>query len=282
MKSKIIAKEIEHRFHTITKLLRKVMLHFEKDAVHELRVELKKLNAFLSLLRAEAGNKDALKFKKRLKALYGYIGIIRNIQLQQHYINSMLPVHIPPGITDYLNILLRDIERWKKELVKLMSEHTGLEDEKEIILNALPVKLSQHTLRKYVNLKADEIRTCLILRTAEEQNLHALRKLLKETQYNWEYIKSEAERILPNGLNTFNNIHAVTNLLGFYGEQCMSLDFLQPIYTDKLRDETAREVLQSARLQLEKRKKELKNEFFILLLRFQGVSLPDKESRLLS
>lgn len=258
------------------------MLHFEKDAVHELRVELKKLNAFLSLLRAEGGNKDALKFKKRLKALYGYVGIIRNIQLQQHYINSLLPVHVPAGITDYLNILHADLERWKKEMVKLMSEHTGLEDEKEIILKALPDKLSQHTLRKYVNLKADEIRTSLILKTAEEQNLHALRKLLKEAQYNWEYIKSEAERILPKGLNTYNNIHAVTNLLGLYGEQCMSLDFLQPIYTDKLRDETALELLKSARQQLEQRKKVLKNEFFILLLGFQGVSLPNVKSKLLS
>ena len=282
MKGKEIIQEIQQRFHIVTKLSRKVMVQFERDAIHELRIELKKMHAFLSLLRVEAGNRDALKFKKRLKALNGYVGIIHNIQLHQHYINSILPLHVPPGITDYLNILHEDIERWKKELVTLMSEHTALEEEKNIILNALPENISKSAIRKYLSLKVDEIKTLLILATSEEHNLHALRKVLRDILYNWSYIKPEAESMLPKDLNTYNNIQAVTELLGLYGDQCLSLDFLQPIHTDKLGDEAARELLQSVRLQLEKRKKELNNEFFILLLRFHGISLPNVKSKLLS
>ena len=58
---------INLHFDAINKLTRKVPVHFNKDVLYNFRVEIKKLRAFLQLVKTEPGSSDCLKVKKRLK-----------------------------------------------------------------------------------------------------------------------------------------------------------------------------------------------------------------------
>jgi hypothetical protein len=276
MKGGNIADKLQAQLHTITGLLRRVMSHFERETIHELRTELKKLHAFLNLLYSVAGHED-LRFRKRLKTLYGYLGIIHNLQLQQHFIHSA--TQAPAGISEYLTILQGEMEKWKRELVMLMSDHTGMEEEKQAMLAALPRDLSKAAVKKYLSLKAEEMSTLLMLRTIRENNLHELRKLLKDVLYNWDYLKRNAQNRLPKGLDTLSNIRSASDLLSLYGNQCMILHFLQPEYTGKVRDKAAREFLQSAAREVKQTIEKLENEFLLLLLQFHPALSPAEQSQ---
>ena len=83
MKGKAIIEIAEERFKTIHKLFHQIIKEFNVDDIHDFRVEVKKLRAFLRLLDSEKEIEGPL-IPKLLKTFYGYIGIIRNIQLHKH------------------------------------------------------------------------------------------------------------------------------------------------------------------------------------------------------
>jgi CHAD domain-containing protein len=265
MQQKDMADVINDHFDTINKLTRKVTDHFHNEVIHDLRIEIKKLRAFLSLVKTEPGDTDELKLKRRLKSFNGYIGILRNIHLQEHILQELLPKSALPTIEEYMAQLRSDAEEWKKEAAKLTRGHQDFDEERDVILNALPNKLSKISVRKFLRHKAEEIEGLLILRQATDNNLHALRTVLKTILYTWPFVKNEAE-LLPLEMNCQQHLQTLADVLGQYGDQCTALDFLQPSYLKRMTDEKGKEWLRLAQGQLEKRRDLYRRDFFTNLL----------------
>jgi CHAD domain-containing protein len=264
MQRKAIAAVINQHFNKISKLTRKVASDFDKHVVHELRVEMKKLGAFLHLLNTEQ-HKGQLKISRRLKSFKGYIGIIRNLQLQEHLIQELIPANAH-SIEPYLRQLRSEAQGWKKEVMKLIFEHLNFDEERDAMLNSIPKELSNISVRKFLKLKAHEIESLLIFQPVKENSLHELRKLLKGILYNWPYVDQEAETMLPFEMNGLEKLQALSDILGAYGNQCTALDLLQPAYIDNVPDVRGRELLNGARAQLEKRKEQCRLHFISTLL----------------
>jgi len=261
MQRKEIAAVINAHFSCIKALTRKVIVHFDSQLVRELRVEIKKLRAFLDLLHTEKP-KDELKIHRRLKSFNGYIGIIRNIQLQEHLMQEMACC----TVATYFQQLHAEAQEWKKEAIKLTLDHTNFDEERDKILDSLPDKLSKTTIHKFLWQKIDVIESLPTLQHIKEDNLHALRKALKDILYAWPYIRYEAAEALPPEMNSPRKLKKLTGLLGNYGDQCTALDLLQPTYIEKVQDPQERELLHEACKRFEETRDELKRRIVRELL----------------
>src|SRR6516162_822833 len=101
MKGKEINEIIEDKFKTLSKLSQKITRKFD---IHDFRVEVKKLRAFLRLLDIKKRNDEPI-IPKLLKTFYGYIGIIRNIQLYKHSLFKYITDHNIDKPEKYLTLL---------------------------------------------------------------------------------------------------------------------------------------------------------------------------------
>lgn len=264
-----MADVVNARFDTINRLTGKIDDHFHKPLVHDLRVEIKKLRAFLCLARTEPGEHSRLKIRRRLKAFNGYIGIIRNIQLQQHLMEELVPPIEAPFIAEYMNLLDEDLHLWMHEALKLTFGHKDFDEERDVLLEALPPKLSHISVSRFVRQCAGEIESLLILRRADENNLHSLRGVIKNLLFNWNYLQTNAA-LLPPEMNDYERLLGLSDILGRYGDQCTGLDLLQASYLEKVTDKSGRSTLVWVRRQLEKRRDQWRREFFAKLLNIRS------------
>ena len=104
MKEKEIVGVVKDSFKTINKLSHKIIKEFTADDIHDFRVEVKKMRAFLRLLDTEKEMERPL-IPKLLKTFYGYIGIIRNIQLHRHHLFKYISDYKIEKPKEYLMIL---------------------------------------------------------------------------------------------------------------------------------------------------------------------------------
>ena len=258
MKHKEIAHDIRHQFNVITKLVKKSTQEFDEDIIHDFRVEVKKLRAFLRLI--STGKDSPIKMHKPLKQFYRHAGTIRSIQLYLYYIKTTLP-YVSHHIDPYLQLLQTEMDEWEKEAKALTPDHADLEKEESDILDSLPDKLSNEAIKTFVTQKATTINAILALETPAAEDLHALRKEVKDIQYTWPYIKDEAPDILPSHLNSHDNIHAVTEMLGLYHDKYSALEFLQSIYSRAVPDGAGHAILEEMRTLLEKEMSEQYSAF---------------------
>src|SRR5665647_1643877 len=82
--------EIKHitdtHYKKIKKHIKQVTKDFDVEAIHQFRVEYKKLRAFLRMMSQQKGNAGEIKISKKLKKGYNISGVIRDLQLQQQRI----------------------------------------------------------------------------------------------------------------------------------------------------------------------------------------------------
>src|SRR5215472_18248673 len=104
MKEEEIVDIVEKSFRTLDKLCHKILKEFDAQDIHDFRVEVKKIRAFLRLLGIKKEEGEPL-IPKLLKTFYGYVGTIRNIQLSEYSLSNyaaVRSVEIPAG---YLKLL---------------------------------------------------------------------------------------------------------------------------------------------------------------------------------
>ncbi|HEY0678491.1 MAG TPA: CHAD domain-containing protein [Chitinophagaceae bacterium] len=274
MNRKALSEDINQRFVAINRSAKKMVAHFDKDMLLDFRITVQKLRSFLNLICVETVNgADTLKIRRRLKSFYGYAGIIRNIQIQLHHINKIIPDNSFTGLDPYIGALQRDMEGWKHEAIAMLTDHDDFDEEKNIISKSIPAQLTKLSIRKFIIRNADQANELLILRNVDENNLHQLRKITKDIFYNWPYIEEEATNLLPPGINSYERISALTSILNMYGEECAALDLLLPSYTAAVQDEAAKKLLHDLRLKLQGNKEDLRIEFYDNLLKFRSAAI---------
>jgi hypothetical protein len=230
MKKEEINEFIEERFKKITRYFRKAIGDFETEDVNDFRSEIKKLKVFLHLINMESGDGLSYRITKRMKTIYGYFGVIQNLQLQLKNMNEYvkksagnIPVH-------YTNMLEKELEFWKKISKDFVAEDYDFFNDKKEIFDALPDKLTKKSIRKFIHYTLYELQ--VISGHLDDYSLDNVRKFMEDIYFNYAFIKPF---ITTQQTNLFEEkaIEECLKLFGDFRNKCMAIALLQTFNPDE-------------------------------------------------
>lgn len=263
MKQKEIIKLFEKRFKRLRKHYSSLLKDFEEDKIHSFRLEMKKLRAFIRLVNISLPGKKTMKINKKLKSFYNTTGDIRNLQLHQqrisHICNGLL-LEKPAG---YLQALHNE-EVEQKRKARQLAKKISFDQFEEKVLDSIQNKLKARPAQAFVIQKKLALFELLSLHYYHDEDLHDMRKALKDLQYDWIYIDSFTA-LLPASFAKEKNIENITTKLGNYHDLCIALYFFNSLYTGQVANKPEKESLQALKQQLEWRKEKMKKEACQLL-----------------
>lgn len=211
-------KEIRHIVHVFYKKLKKrfnqISPGFDPEAIHQYRVEHKKLRAFLRLLSLQSKN-DKIKIPGKLKRIYRCTGELRDLQLlEQKLALSSIPGDMSRQ-TCLDNIRL-DIQALKEQFAEIA--------QKKIIAaarnktdNDLPRRCTLPGIIKFATKNWDSINTLISMHQFRDKQIHAVRKNLKDLSYNLKHFKGAEVDILSLGNWNNSSIQYIETLMDALG-----------------------------------------------------------------
>ncbi len=234
MKHKEAIAVIENRFMKINTSLQLVLVNFSNEEIHRFRVEIKKLRAFLHMLKAGSKYNHGLKLSARVKKIFRVIGAIRNLQLQQfrikkiiHETNDQLPF-------EYLDMLNKVMDASIAKARNLIGSKKTFRKEKQSILAILRKWNGKIKTQCFLATTSGLLKQQLLDGAPNDKSLHWVRKILKDILYAQPYIAQKMRSSLPFILSDQANVKLLTSLLGDFQDACMGLSLLQPDDTDDL------------------------------------------------
>lgn len=230
MKKAHLEEVIKKRLQRMESLCVQIPGVFDIEVIHDLRVEYKKLRAFVRMLQWEEES-SKLKVPGKLKSVYEAGGPVRDLQL-------FLPLLQP-----YCDQLVHYHERLEE---KLGTEKENLEQAigkvsfgraEESLLSHLPGKLQADTVNKFALHKIAAIQAGMHA-IHDDEDLHTIRKQLKDLIYNIKVYTSEWNQPFPVALGNGEEelIHAA-RLLGNYNDLCFAVTFIQNNHEEGLPQE---------------------------------------------
>ena len=261
MKKEEIDEFIDNRFKKIARHFRKAIDNFKTEDIREFRSEIKKLKVFLHLINMESENGFSYRITQRMKTIYGYFGVIQNLQLQLKKINEYVKktsCNIPAG---YLNMLERELKFWKKISKDfIVADYDFFNDKKELI-TTLPDKLTKKSIRKFIHYTLYELQA--ISGHLDDYSLDNTRKFMEDIYYNYALIKPF---ITPQQTNLFDEkaIEECLELFSDFRDKCGAVILLQTFGIDEL-DESEKKLLKEMENDWLHEKKELKNQLLVKL-----------------
>jgi CHAD domain-containing protein len=171
---------IKNQFHIIESILQEKKQDFKVDNIHELRVELKKLNLLLSIIK-DSGN--SLKYKKQLnhlKQIFKQAGRIRELQLVILQLNFWKEKYSISTLISIKNIELKQAKLAFIKMNKVSIHYKHIEQEiiskleKSNNSNKFQKKIRSKINYAFKKIKASHLNK-IKLDDAKEVELHGLR-----------------------------------------------------------------------------------------------------------
>ncbi|MCU7550687.1 CHAD domain-containing protein [Chitinophagaceae bacterium LB-8] len=222
MKKAYLEEVINKRLLHMKTLCAQITGTYDIEDIHDLRVEYKKLRAFIRLLQGEEES-SKLKVPGKLKAIYETAGPVRDLQLFLPLVN---PYFSQQPSQQYLERLQQKSSHAKNDLQQAI-EKASFDKAEESILSNLPKSLRIGTVKKFVQHKITAIQTGL-LSIHHDEDLHTIRKQLKDLIYNIKTYRNDFNQPFPVSLgNSEEDLNHAAHLLGKYNDLCFALTFLQ-------------------------------------------------------
>jgi len=232
--------------HTVIGYYRKLEKHckkitgkFDPDSIHEFRVEHKKLRAFLKMLSQEHAKSNKLKISKKLKNTYHVLGSIRDLQQQRQRILEASKYE-PQKPRAYRIILQKEIFCYKRKVAEIDLEDV-LTESKTKISRSLPHQLRARTFKDFVENKWAAVYAIILSGNFSDDNIHAIRKQLKDLFYSWkEYKEKENGKLSKYVLKGKDEeyFEQLLEELGSYHDKCTAINLLRSDWSDVLANET--------------------------------------------
>src|SRR5262245_10984043 len=124
MKSKTSTGLVQHYIKAMTGYSQKFKKHLHKKDIHDFRVNVKKLRAFLRMMRLKSEQPGELKYSHSFKEMYATTGKIRDRQLFLQRIKA-----IDKALA---TVRAKDVKKEIEELRKSGDEFPGRKDMKEM------------------------------------------------------------------------------------------------------------------------------------------------------
>lgn len=231
------------------------MHEVNKEAIHDWRVDYKKLRAIVRLL-GEQSKKPEIPLS--LKDVYTIAGEIRDRQMQSERMAEWFGSEqfFPPAYTE---LLRKEIAGYADQLHPLTENDAILRISQHKIKLALPSRLSKKDIRDFIQQQLFEVRNILWLSYKKDEYLHSCRKHLKDIYYIIDvigigHIRADEIRGLPSPVQ----LQTVAQELGNFNDQCVTMVFLSSSYLNRLPGEE-KIILASLKTKMQKEKTRSKN-----------------------
>lgn len=245
MKHTEIRDIIEGRYQKINMAFNKVMEAFGTDEIRLFRVEVKKLRAFLKLVRTMRDGSHAGRLPARLRKFYGAIGIVRNLQVQEQRILTEATAGSYALPSQYLHLLEEEKTTNVAVAAKIGSGKSPFRKGMDQVVAILPGKLHPRMIKQFVSSEISAMEQLLTPASPDDETLHLMRKLIKDLQYTWTYITKDPAVAISYGLPVAkDDFKRITARLGDFQDISDGLELLNADSLDRIDNEGERSVLQ--------------------------------------
>lgn len=217
---RILLESLNERLSRFSKELRNCKNEISVDAVHDLRVSIRRLDAALDTLSSFIDDKNLVIIREEIKAILRPFGKLRDIHVQQEWINTIYK-NLGPGLTKYLarqkkrkkkieGTLIEVIKNFRPVLTEKMLSHGGSDflQKGQINDSSFPQRAYEIMLRRYGAVKKAE---SLSMDENDTKALHQLRIDFKHYRYTAELLKP----LFADGKNQImKRMHSYQTLLG--------------------------------------------------------------------
>lgn len=229
---------ISDRFKNIKKYCKRISRKFAAKDIHGFRTEVKKLRAYIRLVTSGTDDSQHYKLPKKFKGIYSTAGAVRDIQLQLERIKTVTQ-HEARQPEQYEALLKKKMKKKKQQLKKRLAQTSIRSIEKKVLAH-LPMHFDLETIRNFVRAKTTEIRFLTGKKDEQDDDIHSIRKNLKDLMYN---VKSMQHVYLveafPAGLSDAGKLKSVEQLtdhLGMFTDMTAALSFTEPSYLEGIDD----------------------------------------------
>ena len=219
---------IKKHYRKLIKLITIVNKHFKTESIHELRVEYKKLRAFLRMISEEKDAEQKIKIPGKLKKAYHIAGSIRDLQLQCKSILAITEEETKKP-KSYLKLIEQQIKKLKPEFSDIPLKKTikkSIKKTGELTVEKINIIQSG----KFINNNCTAIMAIITSRNFDDVNMHAIRKHLKDIFYTMqelEDINNETEfntrAIAKEEIEYFDQL---LEEIGNFQDKCTSIALL--------------------------------------------------------
>lgn len=224
-------KVIEQFSKRLVKLTESIPGYFIEKDVHDWRVEYKKLRAFLRMITAPVNGHVPI-ITTELKKIYRVTGTIRELSLFIAQLNT-LPGIEREALSAYYSILEKKLFTAKEEFIR-RTDIFSFEKELDRWKVMPPEYLETEQVKYFVQRNVTAMRLIRLVPAADE-NLHSLRKHLKDINYNIKTFTSIWG--IPFPVTAWKNeklLIEIAEELGEFNDRCSSLSFFEDLYNDQL------------------------------------------------
>jgi CHAD domain-containing protein len=255
MHKKELVHIIDKRFESFSENL-KGLHDLTFDAIHDWRVDYKKMRAIIRMASEEDGE---IEIPLSLKDVYTISGEIRDRQMQFERMKEWFgsEIFFPPA---YTQLIKQEIGDYGDQLSPLTENDAILKISHHKLKSVFPSKVSKKTILSFLQDQLFEIRNILWLTYKKDDYLHGCRKHLKDLQYVIDAIgKDEFDPSDVNGLPTFEELQLAAQELGNFNDQCVTMRYMSSSYLNRLPAEE-KLILSSYKRKLQKEKTRAKNK----------------------
>ncbi len=224
-----------NHYRNIKKHIKRIADDFDVEAIHAFRVEYKKLRAALRMIAQENEAAGELKISKKLKKVYTISGSIRDLQLQQHRILEATKQE-PKKPQAYLLLLQKEIGNLKHEQAEICLEDPVAESKNKTNAS-IPNDFQLTGFHSFIQKKWMAINTIILSDHFSEDNIHSIRKGLKDLFYNLKIYKGVEFNILSQRIWRGKNEKYFSHLLdelGTFQDKCTAIALMKSYWLNSL------------------------------------------------
>jgi len=193
---KALRKYLKNREDAINSILEKDRRSYRPSTFHKLRVEIKKLNAFFDLINGCSKDFKRRKTFKPFKLIFRQAGKVRELQVEEAVLKKYSPNNL---LKDYRKSLMK-LRLKEREVFFSIANNKFTTALKKSYREIVPflTKTDKKKVSSYLEKKRKKIEEIVSQNTLQAPQIHALRKRLKEFDYNRNSLDLEKQnRTLP-------------------------------------------------------------------------------------
>ncbi|MBC7509034.1 MAG: CHAD domain-containing protein [Ferruginibacter sp.] len=232
MHRKMDQEQIKHitnnHYRKLKKHIKKISEDFDMEAIHQFRIAYKKLRAFLRMISQDHETTGEIKVSKKLKRSYNLSGFVRDLQLQQLKIREATKQELKKPQA-YINLLKKEIEKLTPELSEIFLEKPVTASKKKTDAS-IPNELHLNSFRNFVQKKWAAIYAIIVSRHFSDDNIHAIRKSLKDLFYNLKINEGVEYEVLSQSIWKGKDEQYFNKLLeelGSFQNKCTAIGLLK-------------------------------------------------------
>lgn len=218
---------IHFYFTRLSKFAEEIKNNFDEKPIHLFRVDVKKLRAFLRMMRESPFQPDRIKLPRKLKKMYSLIGKMRDHQLAIKRLNESKTAE-KKEVQDRIHNLQKELELLKKEPGLLTKD--DFESIERKVAAKIPIMPGEVLTRNFFLQNLDTIREVINRGIYKDKELHAIRKSMKDIIYITWIFRDDCKIPMPFLFWTDDEIKHCEDLahrLGLFNDACIALSFLQ-------------------------------------------------------